>query len=116
MLSHPMGAAPHEWELPWPQVLGLDLGAGWRGHTSESGPNNPALLLGISATHPQKNPQTDPYPAPGWGQQLDHPEQLSPALFISQLVKPSPRKQENLSEQLSPTAGEQRQEEQPSSC
>lgn len=44
------------------------------------------------------------------GQQLDHPEQLSPALFISQLVKPSPRDQKNLREQLSPTVGEQGQE------
>lgn len=40
LLSHPSGSAPDAWELPRAQVLGLDLGAGWRDHTSEADPTS----------------------------------------------------------------------------
>lgn len=75
----------------WAQVLGLDLGAGRRAHISKTGPcfarlrcfvvptvhSVPQLVLALRwiflrLINPQKSPQTDTYPAPGRGQQLDH--------------------------------------------
>lgn len=86
--------------------MGLDLGTGWRNDISETGPNSPALLLGVSGTHPQKNPQTDPFPAPGTAAGSPRAAEPSIIYFSAGEAKPKrPKKSQRTAEPHSGRAG-----------